>query len=258
MDQPETTTPETTTSETAATTATAVDQKPLEGLDALDVPLQSSDGKVLTISALATRQSGTLSNIVEECGTIELLEERQEKIIALELARSNGASADEINKLEAAVPALDSLAIPMPEIDANDLQIVISYMEHFRDRVNAVEPGSGDNDNNAPVDVPQPACVGAKPPPIMDEYEKMFVEMRDVDAPNGIERERAVNARLFNILYAANYLTVQKLLDICAYTIATRLKGKTPDQIRQEFSIVDDFTEDERKKMAAENEWIAE
>ena len=53
----------------------------------------------------------------------------------------------------------------------------------------------------------------------------------------------------FNLTLTANYLDIQPLLDLCSAKIASFIKGKTPEQIRENLGIEVDFTaEEERPK----------
>jgi len=57
---------------------------------------------------------------------------------------------------------------------------------------------------------------------------------------------------------AANYLDIKPLLDLgCAY-VASMIKGKTPEQIRQMFNIENDFTPEEEAQIKQENKWAEE
>jgi S-phase kinase-associated protein 1 len=44
---------------------------------------------------------------------------------------------------------------------------------------------------------------------------------------------------------------------MCA-SIAARIKGKTPEEIRREFNIVNDFTPEEEARVREENSWAEE
>ena len=44
---------------------------------------------------------------------------------------------------------------------------------------------------------------------------------------------------------AANYLDIKPLLDLTCAKVASAIKGKTAEEIRKHFSIVNDFTPEE-------------
>lgn len=57
------------------------------------------------------------------------------------------------------------------------------------------------------------------------------------------------------LLQAANFLDIQSLLDLTCKTVANMIKGKTPDQIRAEFDIPNDFTPEELEDVRRDNAW---
>jgi len=65
-------------------------------------------------------------------------------------------------------------------------------------------------------------------------------------------------ATLFELILAANYLDIKPLLDLTCKSVASMIKGKTPEEIRVTFNIVNDFTPGEEEKVRKENEWCEE
>ena len=63
---------------------------------------------------------------------------------------------------------------------------------------------------------------------------------------------------LFAVILASNYLDIKPLLDLTCKTVADMIKGKTPEEIRQTFNIVNDFTPEEEEQVRRENEWCEE
>lgn len=60
---------------------------------------------------------------------------------------------------------------------------------------------------------------------------------------------------IFELILAANYLDIQPLLDLCCAKVASLIKGKTPEEIRRTFNIVNDFTPEEEAQLLEENKW---
>ncbi|KAF7340632.1 S-phase kinase-associated protein 1A-like protein [Mycena sanguinolenta] len=60
---------------------------------------------------------------------------------------------------------------------------------------------------------------------------------------------------LFEILLVANFLMIPTLSALGSKAIAAMIKGKTPEEIRELFNIVNDFTPEEKDQIKKENEW---
>jgi S-phase kinase-associated protein 1 len=60
---------------------------------------------------------------------------------------------------------------------------------------------------------------------------------------------------LFELILAANYMDIKSLLDLTCAKVASMLKGKTPEEIRQTLNIVNDFTPEEEAQVREENKW---
>ncbi|CAM9863426.1 unnamed protein product, partial [Choristocarpus tenellus] len=66
------------------------------------------------------------------------------------------------------------------------------------------------------------------------------------------------NEMLFELLFAANYLDLVPLLDICAATVGLKIINKTPDQVREEFNIHEEFSPEVERRIRDENKWSTE
>ncbi|KAM3262141.1 hypothetical protein ACQJBY_052688 [Aegilops geniculata] len=60
---------------------------------------------------------------------------------------------------------------------------------------------------------------------------------------------------LFDLMIAANYLDMQSLLDLTCKTVADQIRGRTLEEIRKKFNIVNDYTKDEEQEVRRENSW---
>lgn len=59
----------------------------------------------------------------------------------------------------------------------------------------------------------------------------------------------------FQLILAANYLDIKPLLDLSCAIIASQIKGKTIQEIRDHFHIVNDFTLIEEEQIREEMKW---
>lgn len=80
----------------------------------------------------------------------------------------------------------------------------------------------------------------------------------DTLAPWAVQFLEVDQSTLFELILAANYLDIKPLLDATCMTVANMIKGKTPEEIRQKFSIKNDFTPEEEVQVRKENEWCEE
>ncbi|XP_074275679.1 SKP1-like protein 1A [Silene latifolia] len=124
-------------------------------------------------------------------------------------------------------------AIPLPNVTAKILAKVIEYCKkHVED---------GDNKNSS--DTYTPSITNSS----NDELNKWDTEFMKVD-----------HDTLFDLILAANYLNIKGLLDLTCKTVADMMKGKTPDEIRKTFHIINDYTPEEEEEVRRENQWAFE
>ena len=117
--------------------------------------------------------------------------------------------------------------IPLPNMKSAILAKVIEYCEHH----NGVAP----DEIQKPLKSPNLVECGVA------EWDASFVN---------IEQEL-----LFELITAANYLDIRPLLDLTCAKVASMIKGKTPEEIRKQFNIVNDFTPEEEAQVREENKW---
>jgi len=116
--------------------------------------------------------------------------------------------------------------IPLPNVNSKVLKKVIEWCEHHRtDPPAPTDENTEDRKRNTDI----------------EEWDQKFME---------VDQET-----LFEIILAANYLDIKPLLDVGCKTVANMIKGKSPEEIRKTFNIVNDFTPEEEAQIRKENEW---
>ncbi|KAI1451095.1 hypothetical protein ABKA04_000188 [Annulohypoxylon sp. FPYF3050] len=130
------------------------------------------------------------------------------------------------NMLEDLGPNADGQTIPIPNVTEPVLRKVIEWCEHHRNDPPATNEDESDN---------------RKKTTDIDEWDQKFMQ---------VDQEM-----LFEIILASNYLDIKALLDVGCKTVANMIKGKSPEEIRKTFNIVNDFTHDEEEQIRRENEW---
>lgn len=128
----------------------------------------------------------------------------------------------------------DVQEIPLANVDKVTLEKVVEYCKHH------AVPGN-----------PQPKID--RPIRSTKMSENVGADYRwDADF---IDAVAADHEKLFNLVLAANYLNIELLLDLGCAKIASMLKNKTPQQVREEFGIAEP-TPEEEEQIRKENQWI--
>ena len=112
----------------------------------------------------------------------------------------------------------DEEVVPLPNVNAAILEKVIQWATYHKDDL----PLPKDDEN---------------------EEEKTDISPWDADFLN-VDQET-----LLNLIQAANYLDIKRLLDMACKTVADMIKGKTPEEIRTTFNINTDFTPSEDEQI---------
>lgn len=117
-------------------------------------------------------------------------------------------------------------AIPLPNVKSEILEKVIEYCKHHKD--------------NPPEEIAKPLKT-SNLEEVVSQWDAAFVD---------VEQDK-----LFELILAANYLDIKSLLDLTCAKVASMIKGKTPEEIRKQFNIVNDFTPEEEAQVREENKW---
>uniref|UniRef100_A0A7S2HNN4 Uncharacterized protein n=1 Tax=Octactis speculum TaxID=3111310 RepID=A0A7S2HNN4_9STRA len=123
----------------------------------------------------------------------------------------------------------DQQEIPLPNVKSAILGKVIEFCKHH-----AAEPM---------IEIEKP-LKSSNMHEVVQEWYAQYVE---------VEQET-----LFELILAANYMDIKPLLDLTCATVASMIKGKTPEEIRKTFNIVNDFTPEEEAQVREENKWCEE
>ncbi|CAM9949219.1 unnamed protein product, partial [Chrysoparadoxa australica] len=113
--------------------------------------------------------------------------------------------------------------IPLPNVKCNVLAKVIEFCKHH------------EQDTMHEIEKP---LKSANMHEVVQEWYASFVQ---------VEQEI-----LFELILAANYMDIKPLLDLTCATVASMIKGKTPEEIRKTFNIVNDFTPEEEAQVREE------
>eukprot|EP00450_Noctiluca_scintillans_P005353 CAMPEP_0194490252 /NCGR_PEP_ID=MMETSP0253-20130528/9534_1 /TAXON_ID=2966 /ORGANISM="Noctiluca scintillans" /LENGTH=214 /DNA_ID=CAMNT_0039330861 /DNA_START=33 /DNA_END=674 /DNA_ORIENTATION=+ len=117
--------------------------------------------------------------------------------------------------------------IPLPNVKTAILSKVIDYCKYHKD--------------NQPEEIQKPLRSTNLCDCGVSEWDSEYVN---------IEQEV-----LFELILAANYLDIKSLLDLSCAKVASMIKGKTTEEIRKQFNIVNDFTPEEEAQVREENRW---
>mmetsp|Transcript_12479 Transcript_12479/g.25921 ORF Transcript_12479/g.25921 Transcript_12479/m.25921 type:complete len:166 (-) Transcript_12479:423-920(-) len=119
--------------------------------------------------------------------------------------------------------------VPLPNVQAKVLAKVVEFCRHHQK-----EPMTE-------IEKPLKSAVMA------EVVQKWYADFVNID-----------QTLLFELILAANYMDIRPLLDLTCAAVASMIKGKTPEEIRKQFNIVNDFSPEEEAQVREENKWCEE
>mmetsp|Transcript_78238 Transcript_78238/g.217262 ORF Transcript_78238/g.217262 Transcript_78238/m.217262 type:complete len:133 (+) Transcript_78238:1-399(+) len=117
--------------------------------------------------------------------------------------------------------------IPLPNVKAIELGKVIEFCKHYQE------------EEMKEIDKPL-KCNDMKK--MVQEWYADFVDLEQQP--------------LFRLILAANYMDIKPLLELTCAKVASQIKGKTVEEIKKEFHIVNDFTEAEMAELREKIQWV--
>jgi S-phase kinase-associated protein 1 len=119
--------------------------------------------------------------------------------------------------------------VPVPDVSSKVIKYIIQFMENY-----VADPMKD-------IEKPLKSTVMKE---VVQEWYAEFVEGADKD--------------MFELILGANFMDIKPLLELtCAYT-ASKIKGKSPEEIRKIFDVTNDFTPEEEAQIREENKWCEE
>ena len=162
---------------------------------------------------------------MEDTSTIKLITKEGKEI---EILKKSAELSELLKQTITDFP--DEEKFPLKEIDEKNALKIKEYLTHF----NGI----------APPEIEKP-LTSNNLKNVTDEWSADFLYKMTLD-------------EIINLNFAANYMGINCLLDLCSAKIATFFKDKSEEEILKEFNITEPLTEEEKNKVTEENKWIKE
>lgn len=111
-------------------------------------------------------------------------------------------------------------------VDGESLGKIVEYLRHYE---------------NEPLYIPPTIDEPSLPLPAKDSWDMKFLDL----PPDELQK----------IILAANYLNIPRLIDACCFRLGLEIQGRSVEDVRQIFSIQNDFTHDDEERMKREHMW---
>lgn len=117
--------------------------------------------------------------------------------------------------------------MPLPRVNSASFERIVKYYEYSKGKTIAK--------------IEKPLKTNKLPDIIKDEWLRKFIDLPTKD--------------LSELLMACDFLKLEDLKQLAACVIATRLFGKTPEEIRTEFAVDPELTPDQDKQLKRFFQW---
>ncbi|KXX79377.1 E3 ubiquitin ligase complex SCF subunit sconC [Madurella mycetomatis] len=136
------------------------------------------------------------------------------------------------------------------------LQKVFNWVSHHKD--DALEPDDVDNHILDPMGLTDKVSAeqSAKAEEARRRARKLKNEPVVIAGWDKTFFESVNSPMLYEVLIAANYLEIKKLLDMGCQVVVNMIRGKTTEQTREILGIENDFTPEEEERIRKETLWV--
>ncbi|PIA62081.1 hypothetical protein AQUCO_00200223v1 [Aquilegia coerulea] len=196
--------------------------------------------------AIMKKKCGVLKKTEEEEVAKESSKKKIKKIIQIE--SSSSIKGNVVGEIEEPVKELklctsDNFVFLVPETIMLQSE-TIKYM---------IEDGCTEDE------IPLPNVTGSILKKVIEYCDKhVCAEKEELKKWDAEFIDAANQATLYNLILAANYLSIKGLLDLGTQKVADMIKGKMPEEIRRTFNIKNDFAPEEEAAIRSENAWAFE
>jgi S-phase kinase-associated protein 1 len=143
---------------------------------------------------------------------------------------------------------VDDADEPVIQVERITGEIMEKVIEFCAEYAEYAKDAKYQNAPNAPIDLTEKE---------KEDKQELEIRTRPLSVFESNFVSRGVNNKmLFEMIKAANYLHIKPMLDVCCKAVADKIKGKTPDEIKNEFDVTGDFSPDYKKRVIKENPWL--
>ncbi|RCV14057.1 hypothetical protein SEVIR_2G408000v4 [Setaria viridis] len=134
--------------------------------------------------------------------------------------------------------------VPLPNVEASTLDTVLEYCNKHADPGAAAAATNSDSDPTAAAagGSSSSSSVDTAASDDMKAWDREFLDLLSLDA-------------LYDLLLAADYLQIEGLQAVICQRAADMIKGKTTQQIRDTFNIVNDLTPEDEEELRQQYAW---
>jgi len=209
---------------------------------------KNNDLNNIIVDPIGNSTTGELTS-QGETETVQLVSSDSETFtVSLEVALMSATVKGMLENIQTGEEKDDIRSVPLPNITSTALTKVIEFCNHYlTEKMTPLQKPLKENNLRNLVQ-----------PYYADYVHELTVKAQAADA-KGIDAsigDPETTPHLIDIINAAHYLDIKPLLDLTHAKLASFIKGKTKEQIREDYNIVVDMTPEECAQIEKECSWV--